>query len=62
MDPKTNLLYAGKYLKLQLDRYDGNTQCGLSAYNGGKCLKAKDGHIINIRYVRKVLLAWVQNR
>jgi len=35
LDPNTNILYAGKYLKYQLRRYNGNVTKAVVAYNKG---------------------------
>jgi len=47
-NPDTNSLYAAKYLKYQLNRYQGNLVKAVSAYNRGNANRA------NVRYVRKV--------
>lgn len=46
-----NALYAAKYLRHQLDRYNGNVIKAISAYNAGSAGK----HIKNTAYVKKVL-------
>lgn len=35
MNPAINAYYAAKYLRLQLDRYDGNLKKAVAAYNRG---------------------------
>jgi soluble lytic murein transglycosylase-like protein len=56
MEPKTNVLYAAKYLKYQLDRYDGNFCKSISAYNAGSYIESQNspGYPKNLRYVRNV--------
>lgn len=55
--PKTNALYAAKYLKYEQDRYGENDWCILTAaYNGGSYLESKKnpGYPSNLGYVRLV--------
>lgn len=61
-DPKVNVLWAGKYLKMQLDRYDGDTEKAVAAYNSGTHCANKKGVTRNIRYVKKVMKAWRENK
>lgn len=61
LTPEINAFYAGKYLKKQLVRYEGDVLCAIAAYNAGTCYK-KNGHITNKEYVRKVMDAWLDNR
>src|SRR5688500_6438555 len=42
-DRLVNTLYAGKYLKRQIDRYDGDVCSAISAYNTGSRKYLKDG-------------------
>ncbi len=62
MQPKTNIELAGKYLKKQLRRYNGDFKKGISAYNSGTCRIDSSGHIRNKQYVNKVLTAWIEGR
>ena len=55
MSPKTNAMYAAKYLKHQLNRYDGNMWYAVSAYNMGTAKTNKDGKVWNAEYVYRVL-------
>lgn len=48
MTPKTNALYAAKYLKKQLKRYSGDWYKATSAYNAGRY------KVVNGKYVAKV--------
>lgn len=59
---KVNVFYAGKYLKKQLDRYNGNADMAVAAYNAGKCRINKKGLIKNIKYVNKVRKVWISGR
>lgn len=47
--------YAAKYLKHQLDRYDGMICDAVSAYNLGTMSRFPESHYRNRRYVRKFL-------
>jgi soluble lytic murein transglycosylase-like protein len=60
MNPKTNILYAGKYLAKQLERYDDNAQKAVIAYNYGHAPK----NLTNTKYQIKVFKRWqhVQKR
>lgn len=62
MNPKVNAYYAAKYLKKQLDRYDGYYYRAISAYNAGKFWMDLNGMARNNDYVEKVYLAWVYER
>lgn len=55
-DPETNAFWAAKYLKYQLDRYDGNKCKAVSAYNAGSFHESslRPGYPKNLRYVRKI--------
>lgn len=62
MQPKYNIKYAAKYLKLQIDRYNGDLRQGVAAYNAGKCRFNEKGQIMNRLYVDKVFKAWAKGR
>jgi soluble lytic murein transglycosylase-like protein len=47
--------YAAKYLKYQLERYDGMVCDAISSFNMGTMSRFPAGHYRNRRYVRKVL-------
>ncbi len=42
-DPRQNILGGAKYLRKQLDRFDGNVDMALAAYNAGWVLVSKKG-------------------
>lgn len=48
-NPYLNAFYAAKYLRKQLERYNGDWVLAVSAYNAGKAIRA------NRLYVKKVL-------
>lgn len=54
-DPMTNITAGTKYLKQQLDRYHGDKQLAVSAYNAGHALVDSHGAIVNSSYVNKVM-------
>lgn len=56
-DPKTNIFWAGKYLKKQIDRYE-DVNLGISAYNAGKARVNDRGEVLNRKYLHKVLTRW----
>ncbi len=53
MEPKTNIYYAGLYLKHQLERYKGNTTKAVIAYNQGHA-----GALTSSKYQIKVYKQW----
>jgi soluble lytic murein transglycosylase-like protein len=53
MNPSTNILYAGKYLKHQIIRYNGSIKKAVIAYNRGS---AKD--LTSTKYQAKVYKQW----
>lgn len=55
-DPFVNALYAAKYLRYQLDRYDGDWVRALAAYNRG----SSGAHVDNSNYVHKVMTIAIQ--
>ena len=58
MDPATNIKYAGLYLKMQLERYDGDWCKSVAAYNSGTYFPSKVavGKPRNLKYVKQVVL------
>ncbi len=58
----TNIYYAGKYLRKNLDRYDGDIRKAVAAYNAGKCRLNENGLIMNRKYVHKVFNAWTEKK
>lgn len=63
MRPRTNVYYAAKYLKQQLNRYDNNAMKAVAAYNAGsyKPSRRHEG-AVNRGYVKKVFVAWANSR
>lgn len=59
MNPHVNALYAAKYLKFQLDRYDGDLCKSTAAYNSGTYNESSKfpGLPRNMKYIR-----FVQNK
>jgi len=62
LNPYINAKYAAKYLRKQIDRYDGDLEKGVAAYNAGRLKLNAKGDPINARYVRKVFDAWSAGR
>ncbi len=58
MDPSTNIKYAARYLKMQLERYDGDWCKATAAYNSGTYNPSKKvvGKPRNLKYVKQVVL------
>lgn len=58
MLPKVNAKYAAKYLKMQLDRYEGDWCKATAAYNAGKYNPSKvlPGKPRNLMYIKRVVL------
>lgn len=56
MDPQINAKYAALYLKMQLNRYDGDWIKATSAYNSGTYIESKkySGIPINFKYLNKI--------
>jgi len=50
--PDVNIFWGSKYLRWQLDRYDGDVSRAFSAYNAGTATDA------NVLYVRKAVAAY----
>jgi soluble lytic murein transglycosylase-like protein len=61
-DAKINAYYAAKYLRYQLNRYDGNVTKAIAAYNAGSYRVNAKGQIKNRIYVQKVTNAWALKR
>lgn len=62
IDPARNIKYAAKYLKKQLDRYDGDIRKGIAAYNSGTFRADSNGLPMNKKYVKKVMYYWTEGR
>jgi hypothetical protein len=62
LNPKTNITYAAKYLKRQIDRYDGDLRKGVAAYNSGRYMENDSGWPKNNKYVTKVFKAWGEGK
>lgn len=58
MVPQTNAKYAAKYLKLQLQRYNGDFCMATAAYNAGTYSPStkKPGKPRNYKYIEQVIL------
>ena len=54
MEPRINILYAGKYLKYQLTRYNWNVKRAVIAYNIGNAKM-----LTSTKYQRKVFNRWL---
>lgn len=61
-DPKTNIKFAGRYLKRQIDRYEGDIRKAVAAYNTGTFRPDENGLPLNKKYVMKVFNYWVEGR
>lgn len=51
-----NIFYASLYMKYQLNRYKGDLNCAISAYNAGRCISGNQN-----TYVKKVLNKYYEN-
>jgi len=60
--PKINMKYAAKYLRHQLDRYHEDVIKAVAAYNAGSHHPDKFGKPKNQKYVKKVMIAWSEQR
>lgn len=61
--PFINAYYAGKYIRHQLNRYNGDVIKAIAAYNAGIYRISNDGRSPkNKLYVAKVLKAWSEHR
>lgn len=56
-DPNANLIGAARYLRNQIDRFDGNLELALAAYNAGPGRVADAGAIPNIAETRHYVAA-----
>lgn len=56
-DPMQNLEGGARYLRMQLDRFDGNLVHALAAYNAGPGRVIKAGGVPNIRETRNYVAA-----
>lgn len=54
MDPAHNSRIAAQYIRMQMMRYPGDTDCIVASYNAGTCRRHKDGRIFNRKYVKRV--------
>ena len=53
-DPAVNIRFGTKYLKFQLDRFNGSVDHAIAGYNAGTPLTRIDGKFTNQEYVDKV--------
>lgn len=60
--PEYNVYWAGKYLRVQLDRYRGDPRKAIAAYNAGSHRINKRGLTKNRKYVSKVFNAWANDK
>lgn len=56
-DPAANLAGAARYLRVQLDRFGGNVELALAAYNAGPERVARLGHVPSIAETRNYVAA-----
>lgn len=57
MNPETNVKYAAMYLKMQLERYDGDWCMATAAYNAGTYNPSEiPGKPRNLKYIKQVIL------
>ena len=56
-DPVRNLEGGARYLRMQLDAFDGNVEKALAAYNAGPARVEKAGGVPNIRETREYVAA-----
>lgn len=62
MDGRVNAHYAGKYLRLQLTKHNGDILKAVAGYNSGTTRLDYYGLPRNHKYVYKVLRAWAAKR
>ncbi len=56
-DPFANLEGGARYLRQQLDRFDGDLELALAAYNAGPARVARSGRVPNIRETQNYVAA-----
>jgi soluble lytic murein transglycosylase-like protein len=56
-DPRANLEGGARYLRMQLDRFGGDVEKALAAYNAGPERVARAGGVPNIRETRQYVAA-----
>ncbi len=56
-DPRANLEGGARYLRMQLDAFDGDLEKALAAYNAGPARVIDAGGIPNIRETRNYVAA-----
>jgi soluble lytic murein transglycosylase-like protein len=54
LDPEYNAMIAAYYVAYQMQRYPGDEDCVIAAYNAGTCRRHPDGRILNRKYVKRV--------
>lgn len=57
-----NVFYAGKYLRYQLNRYNGDVEKAIAAYNAGRHKEDTNGMTLNNKYVSRVLSSWSEGK
>lgn len=57
LDPETNVSIVARYLRDQLDRYNGDVPSAVAAYNAGTARRDASGNFTNQSYVDRVLAA-----
>lgn len=62
MRADVNVMWAGKYLKWQLKRYNNDPRKAVAAYNAGSHKLNRKGFTRNNKYVIKVFKAWGEYR
>jgi len=55
LQPRTNIRVGIAYLRRQLDRYAGDVENAVAAYNAGTANRDTTGHFMNQHYVNAVL-------
>jgi len=63
MNPELNIVFAARYLRYQLRRYQGDPVKAIGAYNSGTFkLRPHSNRPTNERYIKRVMKAWVDGR